>query len=523
VQPGLSDLERRLWLPYAVGMIGANVIGAAIIFIFIRFVLPLPSVHDADRVATTNLLIFVGYLAVAVPVGVVWVLRFLRPVRAWLRSGAPADELQQREVLLIPARELVVHAVLWFIGGAGFVLYNLHYSRDLAVIVAIAAFLGACGTCLFAYLLAQHIVRPVAVRALAHTVPERPPLPGITTRVLLTWGLGTGVPVLGLVITAAGMLVGQLDASANRMAAAAVFLGSVSLVVGGLVMGLTARSLSGPLGALRAALSRVRAGRTDVHVAVDDGSELGLVQAGFNQMVAGLAERERLRDLFGRQVGEEVALQALERGIVLGGEELEVTALFIDLVGSTELAHARPPTEVVDVLNGFFDIVVGAVAAQDGTVNKFVGDAALCVFGAPLEHPDAATAALRAARLMLAELNERMPRCDVGIGVSAGTVVAGNIGAAERFEYTVIGDPVNEAARLTELAKQHAGRILASGAVLERASVAEREHWALGASEQLRGRATATQLVVQRFEADQRSSAASGRPQSSSDGGGGTL
>src|SRR5690606_18262630 len=111
--------------------------------------------------------------------------------------------------------------------------------------VAIAAFLGACGTCAFAYLLAQRIVRPVAVRALAHTVPDRPPLPGITTRVLLTWALGTGVPVLGLVITAAGLLVGQLDASADRMAAAAVFLGSVALVVGGLVMGLTARSLSG--------------------------------------------------------------------------------------------------------------------------------------------------------------------------------------------------------------------------------------------------------------------------------------
>lgn len=523
MQRGQSDLERRLWLPYAVGMAGANVIGAAIIFVFIQFILPLPHVDDPAGVTRTNLLLFVGYLCVAVPVGAIWVLRILRPTRMWLRSDEPADAARQREVLLVPARELVVHIVLWFVGGAGFTLFNIHYSDDLARIVAIAAFLGACGTCAFAYLLAQHLLRPVAARALAHEVPDRPPLPGITTRILLTWALGTGVPVLGLVIAAGGKLAGQVEASGDRMAAIAVFLGSVALIVGGLIMGLTSRSLSGPLGALRHALSRVRAGDTDVRVTVDDGSELGLVQAGFNQMVEGLAERERLRDLFGRQVGEEVALQALERGIVLGGEEREVTALFIDLVGSTELAHDRPPTEVVDLLNRFFDVVVAAVADEDGTVNKFVGDAALCVFGAPLDHPDPATAALRAARAMLAELRERVPNCDVGIGVSCGTAVAGNIGAAERFEYTVIGDPVNEASRLTELAKQHEGHILASAAVLDRAGAGEREHWVLGPCEQLRGRASATQLVLPRPQEAQRSSSVSGLPQSSSDGGGGTL
>jgi len=523
VRPGLSDLERRLWLPYAIGMIGANVIGAGIIFVFIRFVLPLPTVDDPDHVAQANLLMFVGYLGVAVPVGAVWVLRLLRPVRAWLRSDAPPSADQQRDVLLVPARGLIVYIVLWTIGGAGFTLYNVHYSRDLAITVAIAAFLGACGTCAFAYLLAQRVVRPVAVRALAQSVPERPPLPGITTRVLLTWALGTGVPVLGLVATGAGMLVGQLNSSADRMAAAAVFLGSVALVVGLLVMGLTARSLSGPLGALRRALARVRTGDTGVRVTVDDGSELGLVQAGFNQMVEGLAERERLRDLFGRQVGEEVADHALEHGIVLGGEERQVAVLFIDLVGSTRLAHDRPPTEVVDLLNRFFDVVVGAVAAEGGTVNKFVGDAALCVFGAPLAHPDAAGAALRAARAMRAAISERLGNCDAGIGVSAGTVVAGNVGAAERFEYTVIGDPVNEAARLTELAKQHAGRILASATTVEQAGQGESGHWVLGPTEHLRGRGSPTRLALPQESAGQRPRATSGRPQASSDGGGGTL
>ena len=170
--------------------------------------------------------------------------------------------------------------------------------------------------------------------------------------------------------------------------------------------------------------------------------------------------------------------------------------LFIDLVGSTELAHQRPPTEVVELLNDFFGVVVDVVDGEGGSVNKFVGDAALCVFGAPLPHDDPAGGALRAARLLRERLADEVPQCDVGIGVSAGTAVAGNIGAQQRFEYTVIGDPVNEASRLTELAKQHEGRVLASEAVLSRAADDEARHWTLGAIETLRGRATPTRLAA---------------------------
>jgi adenylate cyclase len=260
---------------------------------------------------------------------------------------------------------------------------------------------------------------------------------------------------------------------------------------------LTARSLADPLESVRRAVRRVQDGDQDAAVDVYDGSEVGLLQAGFNRMVEGLREREELRDLFGRQVGEEVARQALDRGITLGGEEREVAVLFIDLVGSTELAHQRPPTEVVELLNEFFGVVVDVVDAEGGTINKFVGDAALCVFGAPLPHDDAAGAALRAARVLRERLAEEVPQCDVGIGVSAGTAVAGNIGAQQRFEYTVIGDPVNEASRLTELAKQHEGRVLASEAALTRADDAEETaRWALGDSETLRGRAAPTRLAV---------------------------
>jgi adenylate cyclase len=194
-----------------------------------------------------------------------------------------------------------------------------------------------------------------------------------------------------------------------------------------------------------------------------------------------------------------VARLALERGITRGGEARHVAVLFVDLVGSTELASRRPPTEVVDLLNDFFRVVVDVVGEEGGAVNKFEGDAALCVFGAPLDHGDAAGAALRAARTLRRRLAEEVAQADVGIGVSAGTAVAGNIGAAERFEYTVIGDPVNEASRLTELAKQRAGRILASAAALRAAADDEElSAWTDAGSETLRGRPEPTQLVAPR-------------------------
>jgi adenylate cyclase len=493
-----SDLERRLRVPYAWFMVSANVIGATVVFALVRFILPLPSVDDPSATQRLNLLAFAGYLVFAVPAGTLWALRVLRPVRLWLRAGRPPDAEEQRAVLLAPAREAAVHGVLWSIGAVVFTLLNLHDGWHLALVVAITVALGGAATVAVAYLLAQRVLRPAAARALDENVPEHPALPGIAARVLLTWALATGVPVVGVTLVGGGELTGVLDTSADRLAAVALALGGIALTVGLAAMVLTAQSLAEPLESVRRALTRVRDGATDVEVEVYDGSEIGLLQAGFNRMVGGLREREELRDLFGRQVGEDVARQALERGVTLGGEEREVAVLFIDLVGSTELAHERPPAAVVELLNDFFCVVVAVVDDAGGTVNKFVGDAALCVFGAPLEHDDAAGAALRAAREMRDRLADEVPQCDVGIGVSAGVAVAGNIGAAERFEYTVIGDPVNEASRLTELAKGHDGRILASETAVNGASRDEAERWELGDSETLRGRSAPTRLAAPR-------------------------
>jgi len=233
---------------------------------------------------------------------------------------------------------------------------------------------------------------------------------------------------------------------------------------------------------------------------------VGEVQAGFNEMVAGLRERRAIQDLFGRHVGTEVARRALERGTALSGEQAEASAVFVDLIGSTAMAEVLPPGEVVETLNDFFDVVVRTVDAQGGWVNKFEGDGALCIFGVPGTQPDHADHALRAARLLalgLLGLAERHPGLEAGIGVSSGRVVAGNVGTEARYEYTVIGPAVNEAARLTDIAKGRAVKVLASAESVRRAA-GEASHWRDVGTVALRGRATPAAIYEPLLEQDAR-------------------
>jgi adenylate cyclase len=221
-----------------------------------------------------------------------------------------------------------------------------------------------------------------------------------------------------------------------------------------------------------------------------------MLQSGVNQMVAGLRERQRLADLFGRHVGTEVAERALAQGSGLNSEQREASALFVDLIGSTALAEVLTPDGVVDVLNTFFGAVVRVVAAEGGWVNKFEGDGALCVFGAPAMQPDHAARALRAARRLRDELRsvgKAHPGLDAAIGVSSGRLVAGNVGTEQRYEYTVIGQPVNAAARLSDLAKSRDARVLASADAIER-SGDEATHWLSRGTVGLRGQAAPTAI-----------------------------
>ena len=214
------------------------------------------------------------------------------------------------------------------------------------------------------------------------------------------------------------------------MTGAALFAAFVALVVGVASANALSRSIGEPLRALVTMLERVGRGDLTGRVTVDDVGEIGMLQRGVNEMVDGLRERERIQDLFGRHVGPAVAEEAIHGGVTLGGgEQREVVALFVDITGSTRLTRNTEPAEFVAMLNRFFAVVVDAVEENGGLVNKFEGDAALCVFGAPVLLDDPARPRC-APRERSATRSRRPARCGCGIGVAAGPVIAGQIGAA---------------------------------------------------------------------------------------------
>lgn len=501
-------LRVRLQSLTTAALVVAHVVGAGVVTALNAWVLPRPEPVSGSALVAYAVAVPV-YLALALAVGVVWgTRRTLRHMR-WVIDEREPDADEQRAALRAPVALVWVQALLWTVATAVFTVLTVVVQPANALNVALSIALGGTVTCMAAYLLSEFSMRPLAARALAYDPPERLAVPGVVARSLLAWGLGSGVPVVGLMVIAVLSLM-RGDVSAERLAATIIVLGAITIVVGLLLTWLATRAVVDPVRSLEAGVRAVRTGDLDTEVVVYEASEIGLLQAAFNRMIAGLRERDRVRDLFGRHVGEAVAREALAQGVELGGETRFVSVLFVDIVGSTELAAARPPHEVVALLNRFFGVVVGVVDDHGGTVNKFEGDGALAVFGAPVELDDDHGAALAAARILRVRLRDEVPEVAAGIGVSTGEVVAGNVGEQRRYEYTVIGDPVNEAARLCEQAQTHPQRLMASMATVDGADASEAARWTEAEPILLRGRPAPTRTAVPRPEPLSRGAA--GRP-----------
>jgi adenylate cyclase len=490
-----GSVERRAFHRFALVIPIANLCGAIDVFMFLWFVAPLPKVPDLAEVQLVNFIAFCVTLVTTFIVCGSLSNRCAEPIARWLDSGDDADADMVRRVLRFPFTQTLLSVYAWTLSAVVFAVINSIYSVQLGAQVGIGILLGGITTCGLMYLLAEKAFHPITVRALSGSVPREPALPGVDARMLLAFAVSTGVPLVAIAAFGAVALV-EGGVAADKLAATALVLGAGALFSGLVSMKIVARSFALSLRGMREAVAHVERGNLEAEVRIHDGSELGVLQAGFNSMVAGLRERERLRDLFGRHVGEHVANSALERGAVLGGEERFAAVLFVDLIGSTGLAASRTPDEVLGLLNRYFGIVVEVAHNHRGWVNKFEGDGALCVFGAPHDMEDPAGCALSAAREMSDRLRSELPEIGAAIGVSAGRVVAGNVGSAERFEFTVIGDPVNEAARLTQLAKSTPGKLLASAATLAHAESREKWRWRNDGQATLRGRLEPTQLVI---------------------------
>ena len=241
------------------------------------------------------------------------------------------------------------------------------------------------------------------------------------------------------------------------IAAAATLVYAVPVSVG---LGFS-RSLQ-PVRDLTAGAEHVAAGDYSRRLPVVQDDDLGVLSASFNRMQAGLAERQRLQAAFGTYVDPGLAERLLRQGDdVFTGERREVTVMFVDIRDFTPFAEANVAEDVVTRLNALFEIVVPAVVGEGGHVNKFLGDGALAVFGAPNDLENHADAAVAAAQRILGEVNQRFgDALRIGIGINTGKVIAGTIGGAGKLEFTLIGDAVNVAARVEQLTKTTGDAIL---------------------------------------------------------------
>lgn len=257
----------------------------------------------------------------------------------------------------------------------------------------------------------------------------------------------------------------------DRLVALAIFSAILVLTILGTTR-LLMRPLSAQLETLLGQLAAIGRGDFSASLQVQGRDELAQVARTFNAMVSGLREKDILERAFGRYVTTAVwnAVRS-QSGLEVPTSRREATVLFADVRGFTSLSEALDPAEVLQLLNSYFTRMLEVVAEAEGYVNKFIGDAVMVVFNAPMDQPDHAARAVRCAvqmQLALAELNRsgRLLRpLAIGIGVNTGPLVAGNLGSERRAEYTVIGDTVNVASRLTGTAK--AGDVVIGGSTAQ--------------------------------------------------------
>ncbi len=220
-----------------------------------------------------------------------------------------------------------------------------------------------------------------------------------------------------------------------------------------------------PIKALVHGVREIGRGNFDQRIEIKSRDEIGELTEAFNQMAKDLKEKELIKDAFKRYVSRQVAEEILKNPDIytrsLKGEKRQVTVIFADIRGFTPLSERLPPEEVVEILNFYLTQMTDIIFKHEGTIDKFIGDCIMAVFGAPIAHGDDVYRAVKSAyeiqenmeNLNIQRLKEGKETIHVGIGINFGEAVVGNIGSRERLEYTVIGDSVNLAARLQTLAK----------------------------------------------------------------------
>ncbi len=446
-----------------------NFVGAVLVFFYWAAVAPLPRSGQVVGAIEPRLLWVFGIIILITIGGGTWQsLRAQREIGVWyerLQNGETTDRVPRyvrRQLLNYPLYLGSLSFAMWILAafGMAFGTADQNWIWTTLTIIGTGGVLAAplvyLGTELFWRPLVGTFFPTGKINEVgAHRV-------SVLSRLMLVFTLSGIYPVLLVLLATLFRLPAILEAKNPRwllsnLVVADLFILIATVLAGAGMVTLTMRGLRRSLASLQAAMSRAGRDDFDAQVAVTTNDELGYLGERFNQMTARLRQGEQLRNLLNLYISPEVARNAMQNGATLGGRTVTCTVLFSDIRAFTSLAEQLTPDELIEMLNRYMSVMIEVVTRNGGFVNKFGGDSLLAVFGTPLNPArDHAARAVRTAQGMCAELNKfnefqrqmKMPEIQVGIGVASGPVVAGNVGGRGRLEYTVLGDTVNQAARL---------------------------------------------------------------------------
>jgi class 3 adenylate cyclase len=492
-----------------------NLLGAVVTFLYFLFIDVGPVVQAVPVAASVAY--FVLSFALAAGVAQLGSWRFTTPLRAWARDDAPAGLVVRQHAIRLPFHLARMSAIGWLLAGLAWAVVWPFLVGETSPIPALRRLVGITGvggtvTTVFLFFAIERLWRP----ALPVVFPDgdvsatpgavRVPVRARLLAVFLLVGIVPLVLMGVLTYTRASILAGAPPGTAAALLRdMAVFIGFVIVVGGATAVGLAlfvSRSVAAPLAAVEAAMARVGGGDLDARAPVVSHDEIGAVGEGFNRMVDGLRERERIRDAFGKYVSPEVRDEILAAGGTRGGYIREVTILFSDLRDFTPWVESHAPEEVVRDLNTYFTLMEGAIRTHGGLVLQFIGDEIEAVFGAPVPEPrhadHAVAAGLEMRRRLEAWNATRRTAGRVvirhGIGIHTGEVLAASIGSPDRLAYALVGDPVNLASRIQDLTKEVGADVLVSGATVRRLQ----ETFALEALPAVRVKGRAAEVEVYR-------------------------
>jgi len=264
----------------------------------------------------------------------------------------------------------------------------------------------------------------------------------------------------------------------NTLITATLAMGVLAIIASFLI----SRRLAQPIHNLLAATSAMRKGDLQYRIQERRNDEIGHLIEAYNGMAHGMLEKDQVERVLQRFVSPSVARKMMANldQVTLGGRDVTATVVFADIVGFTRLSESLAPEAVADMLNVYFDAISAASDFYRGTIDKYMGDCAMIVFGVPEEDSEHLFHGLCCAVMiqrLVTRLNEYrdargLTTVEFRIGMNSGAMLAGNLGSRERMQYTVVGDTVNLASRLSNMAG--AGEIIAASAIMEDPNIGSR-------------------------------------------------